>query len=91
MSKKTKNHRFKTIVFLIFIIKIFFFISIFQAVTELTNLVNEMKLKTNQMSAKMIRELKHKDKLQSKLNRSCDVLTALLQAKSLKRSMCALF
>jgi hypothetical protein len=45
-----------------------------------------MSTKTNQMSAKLVRELKKKDKLASKLNRSCDVLTALLQAKSLKRS-----
>jgi hypothetical protein len=56
-------------------------------VAELTILVTEMTIKTNQMSAKLIRELKQKDKLAFKLNRSCDVLTALLQAKSQKRSL----
>ena len=45
-----------------------------------------MTTRTNQMNAKLVRELKNKDKLASKLNRNCDVLTALLQAKSLKRS-----
>jgi hypothetical protein len=52
----------------------------------LRNLVAEMSTETNQMSAKLIRQLKQKDKLVSKLNKSCDILTALLQARSLKRS-----
>ena len=50
------------------------------------NLVNEMSLKVNQSSAKLIRQLKQKDKIAVKLNRNCDILTALLQAKSEKRS-----
>jgi hypothetical protein len=45
-----------------------------------------MNLKINQSSAKLIRQLKTKDKLAAKLNRNCDILTALLQARSEKRS-----
>lgn len=50
-----------------------------------------MSFKVNQMSTKLIRYLKLKDKLTSKINRNCDVLTAFLQATSLKRSKCLLF
>ena len=57
-----------------------------KAVNDLKDLVNEMSSKVNQISAKLIRQLRQKDKLASKLNRNCDILTALLQAKSLKRS-----
>ena len=53
---------------------------------DLRELVNEMSTKVNQISTKLIRQLRQKDKLASKLNRNCDILTALLQAKSLKRS-----
>ena len=53
---------------------------------ELKNLNSEMSLKVNQISTKLVKQLKQKDKLTSKLNRNCDVLTALLQARSLKRS-----
>ncbi|CAF0808804.1 unnamed protein product [Brachionus calyciflorus] len=52
---------------------------------ELTLLINEMSSKINQISSKLIRQLKQKDKLLSKLNRNFDVITALLQANSLKR------
>jgi hypothetical protein len=45
-----------------------------------------MSTKVNQVSAKLIKQLRQKDKLAFKLNRNCDILTALLQAKSLKRS-----
>ncbi len=45
-----------------------------------------MNLNINQSSAKLIRQLKAKDKLAAKLNRNCDILTALLQARSEKRS-----
>ena len=45
-----------------------------------------MSTKVNQVSAKLIKQLRQKDKLALKLNRNCDILTALLQAKSLKRS-----
>ena len=62
-----------------------------KGVRELTDMCNEMKSEVNQHSAKLIRHLKQRDKLTSKLNRNCDILTALLQARSLKRSKLHLF
>ncbi len=58
-----------------------------KGLNELRNLVNEMTTETNQISVRLVKQLKQKDKLTSKLNRNCDVLTAMLQARSLKRSM----
>ena len=49
-------------------------------------LINDMSVKVNQNSAKLIRQLKAKDKLTAKINRNCDILTAFLQARSEKRS-----
>jgi hypothetical protein len=45
-----------------------------------------MTTESNQISVRLVKQLKQKDKLMSKLNRNCDVLTAMLQARSLKRS-----
>ena len=54
--------------------------------SELNDLANQLNAKISQMSAKLIRQLKQRDKLKSKLNKNCDLLTAFLQARSLKRS-----
>ena len=53
---------------------------------SLNALVNELILKSNQTSAKLIRQLRQKDKLLLKLDKNCDILTSILQARSLKRS-----
>ena len=45
-----------------------------------------MSLKVNQMSIKLIRYLRVKDKISASINRNCDLFTAFLQATSLKRS-----
>ncbi|RNA44305.1 TBC1 domain family member 30-like [Brachionus plicatilis] len=50
---------------------------------ELKSLRDELDGKINQVSAKLIRQLKQKDKLSSKLNKNFDLITALLQANSL--------
>ncbi len=56
-------------------------------VGSLRVLVNELTLKSNQTSTKLIKQLRQKDKLALKMDKNCDVLTSILQARSLKRSM----
>ncbi len=60
-------------------------------VDSLRTLANELTLKSNQTSAKLIRQLRQKDKLALKLDKNCDVLTSILQARSLKRSWLMVF
>ena len=55
-------------------------------INSLRSLHNELTLKSNQTSAKLIRHLRQKDKLILKLDKNCDILTSILQARSLKRS-----
>lgn len=54
-------------------------------VESLRYLVNELTLKSNQTSTKLIKHLRQKDKLLAKLDKNCDILTSILQARSLKR------
>ena len=42
-----------------------------KAVNDLNDLVNEMSSKVNRIPTKLIRQLRQKDKLASKLNRNC--------------------
>ncbi len=59
---------------------------VLKGTSELNHLINGMSLKVNQISSKLIRYLRLKDKLSGKMNRNCDILTAFIQATSLKRS-----
>jgi hypothetical protein len=44
-----------------------------------------MQQEISQANAVLVKNLRHRDKILSKLNRHCDVITAVLQAASLKR------
>ncbi len=55
--------------------------------SDLNGVVSQLNMKNSKTSMKLIKYLKLKDKLQNKLDRSFDTLTAILQATSLKRSM----
>ncbi|XP_065067320.1 TBC1 domain family member 30-like isoform X2 [Rhopilema esculentum] len=52
---------------------------------ELALLVKEMRRSTNMMSSKLVRLLKQRDRNAHKLQQNFDMLTAILQAVSLKR------
>ncbi|XP_064604966.1 TBC1 domain family member 30-like [Liolophura sinensis] len=54
-------------------------------VDELQSMVKELKHTTAQVSARLIRQLKRKDRRIAKLQRNCDIVTAIIQAASLKR------
>ena len=49
-------------------------------------MISEMEHRTNQMSARLIRQLKHRDRRKAKIHRNYDIITAIIQASSLKRS-----
>ena len=46
---------------------------------------NELQRQITQTSQRLIRHLKSKDRRQAKVQKHCDVITAILQAASLKR------
>lgn len=48
-------------------------------------MVKELEHSTAQVSARLIRQLKRKDHRIAKLQRNCDIVTAIIQAASLKR------
>ncbi|XP_068132853.1 TBC1 domain family member 30 isoform X2 [Hyperolius riggenbachi] len=52
---------------------------------ELRTIRGEIKRRTDVQSAKLLRQLKQKDRLQHKLQKNCDIVTACLQAVSQKR------
>ncbi|XP_075065553.1 TBC1 domain family member 30 isoform X2 [Mixophyes fleayi] len=52
---------------------------------ELKNIRGELKHRIRVQSAKLLRQLKQKDRLQHKLQKNCDIVTACLQAVSQKR------
>ena len=60
---------------------------LFQDKNELEDLVSTLNFKCQQISTKIIRYLRLKDKLTSKVKRNEELLTAILQAVSLKRSI----
>lgn len=55
---------------------------------ELKMILRELKNRIGIQSAKLLRQLKQKDRLVHKVQRNCDVVTACLQAVSQKRSEC---
>lgn len=55
---------------------------------ELKMILRELKNGIGIQSAKLLRQLKQKDRLVHKVQRNCDVVTACLQAASQKRSKC---
>ncbi|XP_029810604.1 TBC1 domain family member 30 isoform X2 [Suricata suricatta] len=52
---------------------------------ELKTILQELKYRINVQSAKLLRQLKQKDRLLHKVQRNCDIVTACLQAVSQKR------
>ncbi|XP_048661700.1 TBC1 domain family member 30 isoform X3 [Marmota marmota marmota] len=52
---------------------------------ELKTILQELKYRIGIQSAKLLRQLKQKDRLLHKLQRNCDIVTACLQAVSQKR------
>ncbi|XP_027966614.1 TBC1 domain family member 30 isoform X1 [Eumetopias jubatus] len=53
--------------------------------TELKTILRELKYRIGIQSAKLLRQLKQKDRLLHKVQRNCDIVTACLQAVSQKR------
>lgn len=60
-------------------------INFFKAPEELHSIIQEVKYRTALQSAKLIRQLRRRDRLCHKLQKNYDVITACLQAVSQKR------
>lgn len=58
---------------------------VISAPAELHSIVQEVKYRTGLQSAKLIRQLKRRDRLCHKLQKNYDIITACLQAVSQKR------
>ena len=58
----------------------------FSDLGELRQLQHELRRHVTQVSARLIRQLKQRDRHVAKHTKNCDVITAILQASSLKRS-----
>ncbi|CAL8328236.1 unnamed protein product [Boreogadus saida] len=56
-----------------------------KAPEELCSIIQEVKYRTGLQSAKLLRQLKRRDRLRHKRLKNCDVITACLQAVSQKR------
>nr|XP_048274347.1 TBC1 domain family member 30-like [Myodes glareolus] len=54
--------------------------------SELKTILRELKYRIGIQSAKLLRQLKQKDRLLHKVQKNCDIVTACLQAVSQKRS-----
>lgn len=54
--------------------------------SELKTILRELKSRVGIQSAKLLRQLKQKDRLLHKVQKNCDIVTACLQAVSQKRS-----
>lgn len=52
---------------------------------QLRRMVTELQHRGNQMSSRLVRQLKRRERRQAKLQHNCDIVTAVLQASSLKR------
>lgn len=57
----------------------------FSAPEELRSIIQEVKYRTGLQSAKLIRQLRRRDRLCHKLQKNYDIITACLQAVSQKR------
>lgn len=56
---------------------------------ELQSVIQEVRYRTGLQSAKLIRQLRRRDRLHHKLQKNCDIVTACLQAVSQKRRKAA--
>ncbi|CAL8340026.1 unnamed protein product [Arctogadus glacialis] len=56
-----------------------------KAPEELCSIIQEVKYRTGLQSAKLLRQLKRRDRLRHKRLKNCDIITACLQAVSQKR------
>ncbi|XP_041350161.1 TBC1 domain family member 30-like [Gigantopelta aegis] len=56
-----------------------------QSVVQLKRMVSDLQRSIGQSSHRLVRQLKRRDRRIAKLHRNCDVVTAILQAVSLKR------
>lgn len=63
-----------------------FILSLLIDSSELKTILRELKYRIGIQSAKLLRQLKQKDRLLHKVQKSCDIVTACLQAVSQKRS-----
>ena len=63
------------------------FCLLFLGIDELRQLKSDLQHRVTQYSARLIRQLKSRDRLLARIKRHCDVITAILQASSPKRSM----
>lgn len=61
------------------------FLCLFSAPEELHSIIQEVKYRTGLQSAKLIRQMKRRDRLCHKLQKNYDIITAFLQAVSQKR------
>ncbi|XP_052780758.1 TBC1 domain family member 30-like isoform X1 [Mya arenaria] len=52
---------------------------------QLRKLISDMTRQVNQISAKLVRQLKRRERRMSKLQNNCDIVTAFIQASSPKR------
>lgn len=65
-----------------------FSFSLLLDINELKTLLQELKYRIGIQSARLLRQLKQKDRLVHKVQKNCDIVTACLQAVSQKRSKC---
>ncbi|CAF4309025.1 unnamed protein product [Rotaria sp. Silwood2] len=56
-----------------------------KSIQELRHLCTHIQQQISQANAILVKNLRHRDKNLSKLQRNCDIITAILQAASLKR------
>ncbi|KAK7101893.1 hypothetical protein V1264_020204 [Littorina saxatilis] len=58
-----------------------------QSTEQLKRMVSDMQRSVGQTSGRLVRQLKRRDRRLAKQSRNCDVVTAVLQAASLKRQI----
>ncbi|XP_048253113.1 TBC1 domain family member 30-like isoform X1 [Haliotis rufescens] len=58
-----------------------------QNISQLRKMFGDIQRSINQSSTRLVRQLKCRDRRIAKLHRNCDVVTAILQAASLKRQI----
>ena len=57
----------------------------FTDIDELSDIKEDLLHRVTQISQRLIRQLKSRDRLLARTKKNCDVITAILQASSLKR------
>lgn len=60
-----------------------------EGTTELRQICIQIQQQISQENALLVKNLRQRDKNLSKLQRNCDIITAILQAASLKRRKCS--